>query len=427
MAQQQAQAQAQVQAQAQAQAQQTAQAQARSIAMMKAQSQQSAGQGTLKLLNFVEQIGRFTANRGVDNEVSKWQSFVDKFFVEHGSFVHVVFHNTQERTKQFEIVYAALPRYFYTLFNTDVINLQITLDGATEKSSPPDLKVTCDRAKFIYTYRNQCQVIYQGKLTAFWSGSDKMEYLQFDGQGHQQYIPRAALEQMFHQPSPNQMNPNQSPRMNKAAKQKLQQRAAQEPPEPYLPISKLPSAGVTDYGLPHALQGYLEIYETMNNMTSLMNHYLDNPNMKPTDALENWNNMMSAMNAAATTGNTAAQGQQNPGMQQPNIPPGVRPPGPGQTGPMFMSPAMAHQLLPNGAMSGSPSMMQTPSPASHAMIKQQSTSSHTASVNTSPNINNKRRRSTVKTDDDGGGDMNGAAKVKQSPRVGGGKRMKAGG
>lgn len=228
------------------------------MAMMK-QAQQTGGQGTLKLMNFVDQIGKYTTNQGDPNVVPRWQTFVDKFFTETGSFIHIVYSTHAERTKQFEIVYAALPRYFYTLFNTDVTNLQITLDGATEKASPPELKVTCDRAKFIYTYKNQCQVVYQGKLTAFWSGSDKMEWLQFEGQGHQQYLPRSALEHMFHQPSPNQMNPNQSPRLNKSAKQKQQQRAAQEPPEPYLPLSKLISAGVTDFGLPHALQSYLEV------------------------------------------------------------------------------------------------------------------------------------------------------------------------
>jgi len=155
-----------------------------------------------------------------------------------------------------------------------------------------------------------------------------------------------------------------------------------------------------------------------------MTHYLEHANMKPTEALESWNIMMSNNNAVM--GNPV-QGPSNPGM-----PPGPRPQGPGgQPGQMFMSPAMANQLLPNGAMNGSPGMMHTPSPASHPMVKQQSTSSHTASVNTSPNVNNKRRRSTAKVEmDDGGGvggaDMNGATKVKQSPRVGNGKRMKSG-
>jgi hypothetical protein len=224
--------------------------------MMKQQQGATNGNGTLKLMNFVDQIGRFTSETD-SNSVEFWKTFVDKFFTETGSFIHCVYHATSERTKQFEIVYAALPRYFYTLFNTDVINLQITLDGATEKTSQPELKVTCDRAKFIYTYRNRCQVVYRGKLTAFWSNSDKMEWLQFEGQGYEQYIPRSALEQMFMSPSPNPLNPNQSPRMNKNAKQK-QQRPV-EPLEPYMPISKLPSAGVTDLGLPPVLQSYLEV------------------------------------------------------------------------------------------------------------------------------------------------------------------------
>ncbi len=154
-----------------------------------------------------------------------------------------------------------------------------------------------------------------------------------------------------------------------------------------------------------------------------MTHYLENSNMKPSEALESWNNMMQTTSGAMVQQNAQTPGQSNPGQQQGNLPPGLRgAQGPGQPGqPMFMSPAMANQLLPNGAMNGSPHMMHTPSPASHQMVKQQSQSSHTASVNTSPNITGKRRRSTVKPDQDDDG-----PKIKQSPRVGGGKRMKAG-
>jgi hypothetical protein len=39
---------------------------------------------------------------------------------------------------------------------------------------------------------------------------------------------------------------------------KLKQQRAAEPPEPYLPFSKLPTAGVTEFGLPPVLQSYLE-------------------------------------------------------------------------------------------------------------------------------------------------------------------------
>ena len=232
----------------------------------------------------MEQIGNFNAS---NNNIEWWQAFVDRFFADSGSFVHIVCSSSTERTKQFEIVYAALPRYFYTLFNTDVTNLQITLDGAAEKASNGELKVTCERAKFIYTYKNSCQVVYQGKLTAFWSGSDKMEWLVFDGAGHEQFIPLNALKQMFVQPSPNQLNPNQSPRM-KNKKQAQQQRTMPEPPEAYLPINKLISASTTDYGLPHGLQSYLEvrIFSTFPSSALTLTRVLDLRTNEPHDKLD---------------------------------------------------------------------------------------------------------------------------------------------
>jgi hypothetical protein len=175
----------------------------------------------------------------------------------------------------------------------------------------------------------------------------------------------------------------------------------------------------------------------MNNMTSLMTHYQDYPNLTPAAAMEHWTREMSTGNPMAQPNAVRMQGALPPGqgMQQPQpgMPIGSRTPlGMGQPGlppNQFMSPAMQNGLLPNGHMS-SPSLMQqnhTPSPASHAMAHQQSQSSNTASVNTSPNVNNKRRRSTAKIDpDDGGGDVNGAPKVKPSPRIGGNKRVKGG-
>jgi hypothetical protein len=237
-----------------------AQAQQARMAMMQKAQMATSGQATLKLMNFVDQIARFDVRL---NSVDYWQDFVERFFTETGSFIQSVSHSSRTQTKQFEIVYAALPRYFCTLFNNTVTSLQITIDGAQEKVAQTDLKVTCTQAKFIYTYHNQCQVVYPGVLTAFWSGSDKMEWLEFKGEGHQQMIPRSSLEALFHQPSPNQMNPHQSPRMNKNAKQKLQlQQRAAEPSEAFLPISKLPKASTTEFGLPPVLQGYLEVSTT---------------------------------------------------------------------------------------------------------------------------------------------------------------------
>ena len=182
----------------------------------------------------------------------------------------------------------------------------------------------------------------------------------------------------------------------------------------------------------------------MKNMSSLMGYYSNHDELTPSQAMIQWNNIMTAGNPAMAPQNMRMQqaggmppGNMPPGqvMQQPpqqGMPPGARTPQtmvqPGlPPNQQFMSPAMANSLLPNGNMS-SPHMMQshTPSPASHPMVHQVSQGGSSASQNTSPNMTNKRRRSTAKMDgDDGGGpDVNGAVKIKQSPRVGGGKRAK---
>jgi hypothetical protein len=175
----------------------------------------------------------------------------------------------------------------------------------------------------------------------------------------------------------------------------------------------------------------------MNTMSSLMQFYNEKKEFTPSRAMEQWNqiqsqnpNLAQVAQAAQARSMHAGHPLQQP--LQPGMAPGVRTPSnmpPGMPpNHQFMSPAMQTQMLPNGV--GSPHLMQqnhTPSPASHPMVAQHSQSSNTASMNTSPSINNKRRRSTAKMDgDDGGGDMNGAPKVKASPRVGGNKRIKGG-
>jgi hypothetical protein len=180
----------------------------------------------------------------------------------------------------------------------------------------------------------------------------------------------------------------------------------------------------------------------MNNMSSLMAHYQENPQLNPPQAMHNWVSTMASNTALQQQNANQMQGgnmPQNPmiqqGMapQQQGTPQGARTPSStGQLGVQpnhqFMSPAMVAGVLPNGSMNGSPHLMQqthTPSPASHPMVTQHSQSSNTASVNTSPNVSNKRRRSTAKVENDGDGEMNGLPKVKPSPRMGGNKRVKA--
>ena len=159
-------------------------------------------------------------------------------------------------------------------------------------------------------------------------------------------------------------------------------------------------------------------------MGPLMEFSQKNPELRPQDAMhrlvaENAQNMR--MHQMANGGMHMNPGQRTPGMNGPN---------------QFASPAMNHLGLPQ---QGSPHIggpAHTPSPAhmNHggiAMVHQMSqgnsnlSGSQGPSTNTSPNVTTKRRRaSQVKLEDDNASqEVNGANKVRPSPRIGG-KRQK---
>ncbi|KAF2803482.1 uncharacterized protein BDZ99DRAFT_526411 [Mytilinidion resinicola] len=422
------------------------------------QGQGQAGQTILKLLLFLDHLSRFSTTRQ-ENNISHWNAFVSKFFSPEGEFKHTLYDRSGGKTKQFPVSFAALPRYFYVQFDSGVENMQITIDGASEKAVGTDSNyVESHRAKIIYSFQNGTQLVAPGKLSAIYSQSNqqnepKLDLLSFETSEHQEYIPRKTLERLFTQPSPSQLSQTQSPRMtNKPnAKQRNQQRQLQKPdvpPEPFLNLSDLPQAPIDDFGVTAKTLQYLEIGETFSHMNQLILYAQDHPELTPAGAL---NSLLASLPPKQFSQQPSQQQQGNippnqaqllQQQQQQNLPPGSRTPsGTGQAGGpnhQFMSPAMANLGLP-GAINGSPHLMQnshTPSPAQTHMAKQHSqqgtNSSATASANTSPNVSNKRRRSNVKmeTDDGGGGEVNGAGggqKVKASPRVGGNKRVKGNG
>lgn len=423
----------------------------------------------MKLLNFANHLSEFSTQR-TTNSLKHWQDFVAKFFSEEGAFKHLVWDKFDKHSKQFEICYAALPRYFMTQFDSGVESVQITIDGAMESFGNNCHYVESPKSKFIYWFKNGTQLMCTGKLSAIYGQSEKMDLFTFEMQDHQQYLPRTMLERLFAQASPSQMNQNQSPRISKTHPRSRNQRMKPEiPAEPSIILSDLPEAPISSFGVTSKLLAYLEVGETIGNMQELMAYSQQNPHLYPSQAISNLVSQLSVQpqpgfpqqqlppnqqqrqqqgnlppNATQLIQQQALQQHQQQQQQQ-NLPPGARTPsGLGQPGVppnhQFMSPAMANLSLPS-AINGSPHLMQnthTPSPAqTHNLIAQHSqqgpSSSAGASANTSPNVNNKRRRSTVKVEgDDGGGEVNGTGggggpKVKQSPRVGGNKRVKASG
>lgn len=191
---------------------------------------------------------------------------METHFSESGSLIHIVWSDSTDATKQFEVRCPSIARYFWTLFDSDVADLRITIDNATEYSKMSETLVESNRAQLIYTYRTPfpMQVVCRGTLKAFWSGSDRdrMELLQFDTDRHDTYLHRTGLEARFSQPSPSLLNQTQSPRMNKStAKQRQQQQRLAQPEnlQPILKKSELPAPDMTEWGIPPNLLRMLEV------------------------------------------------------------------------------------------------------------------------------------------------------------------------
>lgn len=157
-------------------------------------------------------------------------------------------------------------------------------------------------------------------------------------------------------------------------------------------------------------------------MGPLMEFSQKNPELRPLEAMHRMvsdnTSQTLRMHQMANGGMHMNPGQRTPGMNGPN---------------QFASPAMNHLGLPQ---QGSPHIGGTPSPAHMqqggiAMVHQMSqgnsnlSGSQGPSTNTSPNVTTKRRRtSQVKLEDDNASqEVNGANKVRPSPRIGG-KRQK---
>lgn len=435
--------------------QQRAQAQAQAQAQA-AQAQQNRMYGTtiLKLLNLADNLSRFSADRQ-PNDMTHWKTFVGRFFSEDGVFKQSLLDYAPQngKSKNFEICNPALPRYYYTQFQSGVQNIQLTMDGLTEKEFGNNCHyVESNRAKFIYWFKNGTQVVCSGKLSAMFDQNDKINLLVFETHDHQQYLPRTHLEQLFQTRSPQQ---NMSPKMSKKNAPN-QRNPRMQNIEPTMLHSELPEAPVSTWGVTNPVLQFLEVGETLSNMQELFAHYHQNPGNTPSQAM---NSLVASLNlqqqnqAGMPQGSQMPQQQQQggPGQPQINLPPGAPTPGsaPGARTPQsmpggnpnmpphppnqqFMSPHLANQMFPgalNPAVNGSPHLggsTHTPSPAmTHmqapglvAQHSQQGTnSSAAASANTSPNVSNKRRRSTVKAEDNDAHDGPPQPKVKPSPRL----------
>ncbi|KIX97198.1 uncharacterized protein Z520_07312 [Fonsecaea multimorphosa CBS 102226] len=378
------------------------------------------GQCILKLIEYQDLL----AHPERPNDLDYWEALITRFFSPIGSLRQQFFNNKSGGDKSFQLQFPSLARYYHSYFASGVKQILLqSFEHTQTKTANGGVHITSSSASLTYVFGNDIRVTTNGQLRVLFDDVQTIEHLNISSTGWQEYIPRNVLLQ------PMSPEMKQSPKITNKNLKRTQGKANVSGAGPVIP-----SSGVGEWGVPQHISQFLEIAEVMTAMGPLMEYYQQHPGISPKDTLlrvtqENAQNMAQANNqrlnqmARAANGQVIFPNQMNPGMNGPN---------------MMNSPAMGHLNVPQAQ--GSPMMggpVHTPSPAQNptaggvAMMHQMSaqgsnlSGSQGPSTNTSPNVSNKRRRaSVVKIEEENAqGEVNGANKVKPSPKLGG-KRQK---
>ena len=94
------------------------------------------------------------------NDLSYWQSFVDRFYSPTGVLRQQLSDSEKpDNHKTWEVPTSALARYYWTHFSSGVQNLQMIMENARSKELPNGHHcVECTKSSFIYWFADDCHV-----------------------------------------------------------------------------------------------------------------------------------------------------------------------------------------------------------------------------------------------------------------------------
>ncbi|EPX74176.1 adhesion defective protein [Schizosaccharomyces octosporus yFS286] len=231
------------------------------------------GYGVLRLLQYNEQLSCGWENT-MKEDIGYWRRFVHNFFTEKGTF-RFNFEPNAQRTResmQFELSYAALPRFFYLNYMGDMRRMSIVMGDTKEFAIPNNgYFVESSHASLVYQFANGIQVIVYGCLRAHFHRAPllKLDSLEFSATNYSEYLLRelvnsASLAQQYqHEHRPGQENTSGFP----------SQGSEQAPPYPPYNLgnsAQLASTPVNEYGIEPRIMRFLEISETISGMRDLI-------------------------------------------------------------------------------------------------------------------------------------------------------------
>ena len=204
------------------------------------------GNSILQLIMFQDSL----ASPDRPNDLSYWEGIITKYFASYGFLKQQFFNPKTGTDKSFQLQFPSLARFYHAHFGSQTGIRQILLQSYDHIQSRTGNGGTCvnsSRTSLTYVFHNDIRVTTEGELSVLFDDSNKIVRFDLSAHNWQEYIPRSIL---LNPPSPDQ---KQSPKMNKNLK-KVQQQNKQANSGP-----NIPSAGISDFGVPTRLLGFLEV------------------------------------------------------------------------------------------------------------------------------------------------------------------------
>ncbi|KAK9317679.1 LIM-domain binding protein-domain-containing protein [Lipomyces starkeyi] len=236
-----------------------------------------------------------TLSSGIEQQrdLDYWRKFVTDFYSDLGILKYTVVNAVDKVPKHYDVPNAALPRYYYTLFQDGVRRVQIFPENPREVQITPEAyAIECGRATVIYWFSNGNHVISHGSLRVYMNTAARIESLEFQSHDHNEFVSRAmAVAAATAAAAPGGVSPTSNTATSVVARSQ-----------------------VNGYGITDALTRFLQITQVMAQMRELVPYYLT-PN-NSSGPLQSFNTFVGLINTHREQSQQQQSQQQQSQQQQ---------------------------------------------------------------------------------------------------------------
>lgn len=120
------------------------------------------GVGVLRLHQFIDRLASFNTRENnqmqMQNSIEHWHAFVSDLFTPTGLMRQQLLNTDKNELKQFEIPTSLLARYFFTLFESGIQQIQMMVEHPREHAAANATLVVSQKATFIYWFQGDSHV-----------------------------------------------------------------------------------------------------------------------------------------------------------------------------------------------------------------------------------------------------------------------------